>query len=66
MDWRPAAKRTKAGNYGRSLLPLVKPGSRIEYTRKVVIDDFAPLSAAERERFDADALERLRSLGYVQ
>jgi arylsulfatase A-like enzyme len=66
VDWRPAAKRTNAGNYGRSLLPLVKPVSSIKYSRQVVIDDSPPLTAEERKQFDDEALERFRALGYVQ
>ncbi len=66
IDWAAATARTSVGNFGRSLLPLVTGSSQIAYSRKLSFDGPATVSPAERQAVEADTLDRLRSLGYVQ
>ncbi len=65
IDPQPIWRRTYPGNIGRSLMPLIgstRRGASTEADTTVA----RPISADERARQDREALERFKSLGYLQ
>ena len=65
IDPQPVWRKTYPGNVGRSLLPLIgntRRGASIQADTAVA----RPISADERARQDREALERFKSLGYLQ
>jgi arylsulfatase A-like enzyme len=64
IDVRPLWELTRPGNFGRSLLPLMRMNRAVS-TARASADPAGEISPQERKKQDEEAVKRLRSLGYL-
>jgi len=65
IDWLPLSKTTLPGNYGKSLLPYIRDGLLPVYDHSVLISEKLKLNQQQRNKENHKAIERLKSLGYI-
>lgn len=65
IDWWPLAEQTRIGNFGKSLIPFLKSPENIRYSTIAHIRSLNAIEPMAQDRFKKEAMERLRSLGYL-
>ncbi len=66
VNWIPLANMSFVGNYGKSLVPYIFQSFDFRHDKEIKIEKIGPEDPSEIEKRKAEALKRLRSLGYIR
>ena len=67
IDWDPLAQKTLPGNFGKSLVPYMRPDmAMLGAVAPAAVREWDNISDKERARLKRESQQRLKSLGYIQ